>query len=283
MFVNKKNRKAFTVAEVVVAAAVFMIFSGALFTVYRMGSRMFVSGSWKFNRQKEAERFFEILKERIEQTSNIVTIVPGENVDPKGDGTVFYIRSTPVELGKGGLPAAKIFLAEFAVCKPCIKIPGKTQEGLILCHSLLLVPNNVSKLYDLHLFVSGGDTIRQTDFFNASKSCIGKIQTKNTQLSDFKYDNATAQKYGLNPVKHSYILKDVFAVNLSYVQGVDESNGSSGTGAGTGGGVDKTDAIKPKLVGIQVKMRNPKHENTVLVMECKARIEGSVALDNTLQ
>ncbi|MBQ2592158.1 MAG: prepilin-type N-terminal cleavage/methylation domain-containing protein, partial [Candidatus Riflebacteria bacterium] len=72
----QRNKKGFTVAEVLVASAIFMVFSGALFSIYRMGSRMFVSGAWKYNRQKEAERFFEILKERVEQASNIVKIEP---------------------------------------------------------------------------------------------------------------------------------------------------------------------------------------------------------------
>lgn len=275
MFRNKKNKNGFTVAEVVVAAAIFIVFSGAVFSLYRMGSRMFVSGSWKFNRQKEAERFFEILKERVEQASNIVTINFGEDTNPSGDGTIFFIRKDPFELATEKTASEKVFLAEFAVCKPCIKIPGKDQDGLILCHSLLLVPNSASKLYDLHLYVGGGDERRPEAFFNSSISSIGGIRPENTELDDFKCDNATAQEFGLNPVKHSFILKDVYAVNLSYVQGEEESNGSSSGSTISG-------SIKPKIFSIQVKMRNPQHDKTVLVMECKAKIDGSVAISNTL-
>ncbi|MBQ2592782.1 MAG: hypothetical protein II567_05830, partial [Candidatus Riflebacteria bacterium] len=193
-----------------------------------------------------------------------------------GDGTVFLIRNTPIALPIGTAASGNQYLAEFAVCKPCIKIPGKTQDGLILCHSLLLIPDSVSKLYDLHLYVGGGDERRPAGFFSSSRSSIGNIRPENTNLSDFKSDNGTAQKFGLNPIKHSFVLKDVYAVNLSYVQGVEESSDSSSESSISG-------SIKPKLFCIQVKMRNPKHDNTVLVMECKARIDGSVAISNTLQ
>ena len=53
MLNNRMNKQGFTVAEVVVAAAIFVVFSGAVFSLYRMGSRMYVSGSWKFMRQKQ--------------------------------------------------------------------------------------------------------------------------------------------------------------------------------------------------------------------------------------
>ncbi|HNW10460.1 MAG TPA: prepilin-type N-terminal cleavage/methylation domain-containing protein, partial [Candidatus Rifleibacterium sp.] len=53
----KKRVAGFTLIEIMVASAVFSLFTAGLFAFYRMGSNMFLTGSWKLTRQKEAERF----------------------------------------------------------------------------------------------------------------------------------------------------------------------------------------------------------------------------------
>ena len=63
------RKRAFTVVEVLIAAAIFSVFLIGVFSLFNMGSRMYISGSWKFTKQKEGERFLQVLKERIEQAS----------------------------------------------------------------------------------------------------------------------------------------------------------------------------------------------------------------------
>ncbi len=260
MLVNKRIKKGFTVAEVLVAAAIFMVFSGALFSIYRMGSRMFVSGSWKFNRQKEAERFFEILKERVEQASNVVKIEPSSNPQILTQPTKFKTKTgTLFTLGPGQTATSNKQLAEFAVCKPYQKIGNKEKMGLILYHSLTLVPGEYG-LYDLCLRVE--DSGDNTSFFNMH--CIENLKAG---LNRDKF-RGNPSDFGLAPVPGSFKLRNVCSVTISYALGIEEAAAN-----------ETFNAIRPSLYEIRVKMRNPKHEQTVLEMGYKFKIDGSVAVE----
>ena len=261
MLVNKRFKKGFTVAEVLVAAAIFMVFSGALFSLYRMGSRMFVSGSWKFNRQKEAERFFEVLKERVEQASNVVKIEPSSDPQILTHPTKFKTKiGTLYNLDPGQTAASSNQqLAEFAVCKPYQKIGSIEKMGLILYHSLTLVPGD-SGLYDLCLHVeNSGDN---AEFF--TMSCVGDLKS-GLSREKFRGDPST---FGLAPVPGSFKLRNVCSVTISYALGAEEAAAN-----------ETFSAIRPSLYEIKVKMRNPKHEQTVLEMGYKFKIDGSVAVE----
>ena len=263
MFVKKRIKKGFTVAEVLVAAAIFMVFSGALFSIYRMGSRMYVSGSWKFIRQKEAERFFEILKERIEQASNIVKIEPAAEppahiqTDPMifktKTGALFHLA-----LGQKSATPNKQ-LMEFAVCKPCQVLTNK-KLGIIVLHSLTLVPDNVSGLYDLCLRVKRIDDNSNLDFFT-----FGCADNLNLPKNDYL---GNPKDFGLQPVPTVYKLRDVCGVSITLSRGEEEA-------------AERGDykAIRPSLVEVKVKMRNPKHDQTVLDMGYKFKIDGSVEVE----
>lgn len=114
----------YTLVELLVAFGVFTLFFGGLFALYRIGSNAFTAGSWKLTRQKEAQRFLQIVKERIEQASNfsVLTIVTGADgmtitpapvyvpVAPNADFVVndLWTRNT----------SQNILL--FSVCKPNI-------------------------------------------------------------------------------------------------------------------------------------------------------------------
>ncbi len=266
-----EKRKAFTMAEILVAAAIFMVFSAAVFSIYRMGSRMYVSGSWKYNRQKDAERFFEILKERIEQASNVVTVNMGKK-DKEAvttNRTTFVINTHNYELASKTRASGRQYLAQFAVCKPCIKLPNGSilKKGLALCHGLVLIPDEVTGLYNLHLRVER--TKDNGEYFNPSgESCV-PAESKNTEFQ------GDPKEFGLFPISHSYVLKDVFKVEITLTSGENEVDTTTGTGSGTGG-EDKQ--IIPKVFSITVYMRNYKHEQTVLEVNCTAKIEGSVGL-----
>ncbi len=256
-----KNKKGFTVAEVVVAAAIFMVFSGALFSLYRMGSRMFVSGSWKFTRQKEAERFFEILKERVEQASNMVKIDPSSTPQIETNASRFMTKKgVVIDLGADTkATGAKIQLAEFAVCKPCQILGNNRKNGIIVLHSLTVVPDNDSGLYKLNLFIKRIDDNSLTDCFS-----MGAADGLNMTQANFLGDPVN---FGLQPVPGIFTLRDVCGVTLNYAEGDVESDASG-----------DLQAIKPVLYEVKVKMRNPKHAQTVLEMGYKFKIDGSVAV-----
>ena len=256
---NKK--KGFTVAEVLIASAIFMVFSGALFSIYRMGSRMFVSGSWKYNRQKDAERFFEILKERVEQASNIVKIEPSSANQIQTNPTIFKTKTgTLFEVLPGQRSSApNKQLVEFAVCKPC-QVIGTKKLGIIVLHSLTLVPDSISGLYDLCLRVKRIDDNNYIDFF--SFGCCDHLQLSR---GDFL---GNPSDFGLQPVPTVYKLRDVCSVVISYTQGEKEADARG----------DQR-AIIPSVFDIKVKMRNPKHDQTVLNMGYKFKIDGSVTVE----
>ena len=258
-----KNKKGFTVAEVIVAAAIFMAFSGALFSLYRMGSRMFVSGSWKFTRQKEAERFFEILKERVEQASNMVKIDPSSTPQIETNASRFMTKKgVVIDLAENAKASgSNIQLAEFAVCKPCQFLSSSNRKtGIIVLHSLTVVPDSDSGLYKLNLFVKRIDDNNLTDCFS-----MGAADGLNMAQANFLGDPVN---FGLQPVPGIFTLRDVCSVTLNYSEGAEES-GASGN----------LQAIKPILYEVRVKMRNPKHAQTVLEMGYKFKIDGSVKVE----
>jgi hypothetical protein len=260
MLRNKKNR-GFTVAEVIVAAAIFMVFSAALFSIYRMGSRMYVSGSWKFIRQKDAERFFEVLKERVEQTSNVVTIQPAVSDNQiRTDPTRFRTKTgTIISLAAGARAGNAQQLAEFAVCKPCQILTTK-KLGIIVLHSLAIVPNTTTGLYDLNLYVRRIDGNEHNQFFGFDSAAA-----LNMSLNDFR---GNPSNFGLQPVPSTYTLRDVCGVTIGISRGEQEADAR-----------DTLQAVTPTLFDIKVKMRNPKHPQTVLEMGYKSKIDGSVVVE----
>ncbi|MBR4329077.1 MAG: hypothetical protein IKP71_04430 [Candidatus Riflebacteria bacterium] len=275
MLNNRMNKLGFTVAEVVVAAAIFVVFSGAVFSLYRMGSRMYVSGSWKFMRQKEAERFFEVLKERVEQSSDIIKVNPAGDPNATNDSKKQIIRAetnfvtlknnTCISIPKGQSAGSNIQLAEFATCKPDLTLIDKSKKGLVLFHSLMLVANKSTGLYDLHLRVQkDNNAANGINYFGSlSKPCIGTYG--GLTITDFSGNNVE-NMYGLGPVPHTFILKDVASVTI----GVSK-------GEVTGNGTDFKS--EPSIFGITVQMRNPQHDKTILEMGYKAKVDGSVGLE----
>ena len=274
MFGKKLNRYGFTVAEVMVAAAIFVVFSGAVFSLYRMGSRMYVSGSWKFIRQKEGERFFEVLKERIEQSADIIKINPSG--DPKSSkpgerqiirtNTSFVTRKdrTCFSLPVGAKAKSNIQLAEFATCKPDLTLIDKNKKGLVLFNSLMLVANKETGLYDLHLRVQkDNNSANGISYFGGlSVQCIGQYGDLN--INDFNGNNVE-NLYSLGPVPHTFILRDVASVSIGISKGEQMGTGDYKS--------------EPSVFGVIVEMRNPKHEQTILQMGYKAKIDGSVGLE----
>ncbi|MBP7633245.1 prepilin-type N-terminal cleavage/methylation domain-containing protein [Candidatus Ozemobacteraceae bacterium] len=143
---HTRTRTGFTLVEVLIATAVFSLFLGGLFSLYRMGSKMFQAGSWKLQKQKEAERFLASLKERLEQASHAAI------VDPTGDPQLTVADSQLGYVGgsiyRSSIAANTRRLMLFAVCKPSIS----GTPGLLLYHGLRAKPTPGQKgLFDLEM------------------------------------------------------------------------------------------------------------------------------------
>ena len=259
------SKKAYTVMEVIIASAIFILFAGAAFSLYRMGSRMYVSGSWKYNRQKEAELFFQNLRERVEQTSELVTInLPTTEVSI--EQTNFVINKKKIKLEVGQKASGREYLAQFAVCKPCrIEEDNKVVKGLVLFHGLTLIANNMG-LYDLYLYVDNNTT--NSEYFNLSgESCM-----KTAEYTQDKFKgNPTDEEFGFPNTPHSFVLRDVYSVEIETMKSEEET-------ISTPSGLTDDTPIIPSVFKITVGMRNPKHEQTALEMSCFAKIDGGVNL-----
>ncbi len=141
-----RPRTGFTLVEVLIATAVFSLFLGGLFSLYRMGSRMFQAGSWKLQKQKEAERFLASLKERLEQASHVAIVNPTGNPQlSEADSQIGYVGGS---IYRSSIAAKTRRILLFTVCKPSIS----GTPGLLLYHGLRAKPTPGQKnLFDLEM------------------------------------------------------------------------------------------------------------------------------------
>jgi len=127
------GRSAFTLIEILVASVVFSLFLGGLFSLYRMGSQMYFAGGWRLQRQKDAERFLNALKERIEQGSSPVEVAVNGSLT---EGVGRFVMVNPgvysFRSGLGNTLSGNRLLAAFPLCKPSIR----GAKGLILYNML---------------------------------------------------------------------------------------------------------------------------------------------------
>ncbi|HNW34798.1 MAG TPA: prepilin-type N-terminal cleavage/methylation domain-containing protein [Candidatus Ozemobacteraceae bacterium] len=133
-FLKRRGRTGFTLVEILIATAVFSLFLGGLFSLYRMGSSMFQAGSWKLQKQKEAERFLALVKERLEQASPAAIVNPSAN--PQLTETLSRLGYVSSSINRANLGNTPSRLLLFTVCKPSI---GAT-PGLVLYHGVRAVP-----------------------------------------------------------------------------------------------------------------------------------------------
>lgn len=263
----KKQKTGFTLVEILISAAILSLFLSGLFTFYRMGSRMFVTGSWKLQKQKEAERFLSVLKERIEQASNASAI------DPAGAaGAQLVEAESPFVMVNNNTALAdpddvkRLML--FSICKPDMSRfggvagdPGRG-PGLILYHCLFAEPTNPEKkLYTLFFHA---DTARVAhagkDYFNTAATFYPDPNTFPAPLGDF---TAPPSAFSLGGAPYTIKLTEVVLASFSLEI-------ASGTGA----------LDSEKVVGISIKMQHPRYEETTVTHGVKAKLDYSVPLDN---
>lgn len=254
---RKKGIAGFTLVEVLIASAVFTLFITGVFSLYRAGSRMFVSGSWKLTRQKEVERFLTTLKERIEQASNASEVNPAG-----GTGSILMSNCNLLTL-KSNTQVHKITsnqrLMMFTVCKPDmtkVNPASPDSRGLILYHCLMAVKGE-KDLYTLSLHANTTPTAYGgVDYFNTSAN----FQPDITVFSNYPagFQNSPAY-YGFGSVPQTIRLTDVASCTITWEI-------ASGTNV----------SASEKIVGIQLRIVNPGHPETFIDHGTQARVDYSV-------
>lgn len=257
-----KNIRAFTVVELLVATLILSLFLGGVFSLYRIGSNMYAAGSWKYSRQKDAEIFLNYFKERVEQAS----CVSWGNKKSTGAIEVSTIDTRFVCLrNKTNISRCteRKWLAEFVVAKPDLSAYDKSKLGLILYHSLVLVPNKTTGLCDLVMTAS--KNFDDTGFFKPTDSFPP------TGFSLAQFTKGNPRDYGFPPGNtHSFTLRDIASITVSCGK-------SSARYKNYEKNVFETE--ESPLFGLYIQFRNPKHSKTTLTLSRKAKIDKSVKLE----
>jgi prepilin-type N-terminal cleavage/methylation domain-containing protein len=262
MYNTGKRFKGFTLVEILIAASILSMFIAGVFSFYRMGSRMFTAGSWRLQKQKEAERFLNLLKERIEQASN------ASGINPAGTPQVVVSDSTFVTV-KNNTEVASLTadtrLLLFSVCKPDMSVFGAnvgpgTGPGLIMYHCLLARPNE-KNLYTLYLHA---DTTKNAhngiDYFNSTADFEPDLTKFSSPLGNF---NAAPADFSLIRAPYTAKLSDVLTASFS----VEIASGTDG--------MTETE----KVIGLSITMQHPKYPGTTVNQGIKAKIDFSVKVN----
>jgi prepilin-type N-terminal cleavage/methylation domain-containing protein len=249
---NKKAR-GYTLVEILVAASVFSLFFMGVFNLYRMGSNMFVYGSWKLQKQKDAERFLAILRERLEMASSPTVVT---NADVNERPVHIYTLASGSEVIE---PAGTTRLLLFAVCKPNIQITNT--RGMIMPHILTMQRNPANTLSTLIL-----EGHSQMNFPGINADFVNELNAGVT-IGDF---SAGPQDFDLgNSTGYRVVLNEVHSVRvfLGAASGTIIADSSGSTG---------------QTLGLEVTMRNPRSAETMVTQSIFARINDAAPIRTRL-
>lgn len=253
---NRKRIAAFTLIEIIIASAIFSMFCVGVFAFYRMGSQMYITGSWKLSRQKETERFLAILKERIEQAANATSINPAAAMQITTSPCNFLTLNSNTEVG--AITSTRRLMT-FTVAKPDMTSITPGAAGLLVYHCLMAVPAE-KNLYTLHLNANTQAIAYDgVDYFNIAAS----FKPDPAVFTNFatRFANAPAN-FGLGVVPYTYKLHEVASTTLTW---------SVATGGAPGIEADK-------VVGIKVRLQNPNHPETYIDQSIQAKLDMAVPL-----
>ncbi len=262
MYKTGKVLKGFTLVEILIAASILSMFIAGVFSFYRMGSRMFTAGSWRLQKQKEAERFLNLLKERIEQASNASGINPAGTPQVVVSESCFVTVKNNTEVTS---LTADTRLMLFSVCKPDMSVFGAnvgpgTGPGLILFHCLMARPND-KNLYTLYLHANTKKEAHNgIDYFNTAAAFEPDLSKFSAPLGNF---NAAPADFSLIRAPYTAKLSDVLTASFS----VEIASGTDG--------MTETE----KVIGLNITMQHPKYPGTTVNQGIKAKIDFSVKVN----
>ena len=244
-------KRAYTVVEVLIAAAIFSVFLLGVFSLFNMGSKMYISGSWKFNKQKEGERFLQVLKERIEQASVPSKFEKNDDklVMSKASNIGYFVNKNGIINTKG--LAKKQYISEFIVSKADKSKTASSTKGLILYHTLFCEPQT-NGLAKLCLYVNN----KENDSNYMAKNGEGCKFPPAMFAGEFDADPSL---YSFPKSPHKYELNDIKSIEIN--------NGYYASG---------TAPLKNPVTGLIITMECPKHPETTLQMRTQAKVDSSL-------
>lgn len=246
---NSRHARGFTLIEIMVAASVFSLFFLGVFSLYRMGSNMFLQGSWKLQKQKDAERFLAVLRERLEMASSPSVVTEGA------------VNELPVHiytLASGSeviAPTDDTRVLLFAVCKPNVQVTAT--RGMIMPHVLTLKRSAGGA--NSILLLEGKSQIDfpgvNGDFINELNA--GMVTGDFTGVpADFGLGASTGFHAALSEVRSVRIF--LGAASGTFAAAAPDSSGQT--------------------LGIEVTMQNPKSEETTVTQSIFARINDAAPI-----
>jgi len=147
----------------------------------------------------------------------------------------------------------------FTVAKPDTTYLNAANRGVIVYHCLMAVPAE-KNLYTLHLHANTQDVaFGGVDYFNTTanfKPNPAAFTNFNTRFGN------TPQNFGLGTVPYTYKLSDVASATISW---------GMANPAAVGGETDK-------VVGIKIRMQNPKHPETIVDHGVQAKLDMAVPM-----
>ena len=255
MLLYKFKRKAYTLVEILVAAAIFSALAVGVFSLFSMGSRMYICGSWKYTKQKEGERFLQILKERIEQASIPAYITHNSasdtySIEKSGDTAFFVNKNGVVDCTSAAF--SEVDLANFVVAKTDTSASeaASTTHGLILYHRLYVKPDD--GLGKLCLYADQ-DSVN----FSPKSSGIYNFPPSNPNSHVFGTDT---EPYSFPNGAHEYNLEDIASITFN---GLFYENDAAST---------------TPVFGLTVTMKNRKYPDTQVELKMRARIDKSLRI-----
>ncbi len=252
-----RSARGFTLIEILVAAGIFTLFFWGAYALYRSGTDMFITGSWKLSKQKDAQRFLTVLKERLEMTSRPTRIDPSGTTDATRIASVpTFVYLTPTPTGQVLFSEAPKNLLAFTLCKPDLTLTGG-RAGLVFSHVLRLQPQvdpgNPAAVATLNLHGNTGTA-------DPAFALLVPFPPNITSLGGSF--NAAPVLYDLGAAPFDISLRDVASVRLAWQL-------ASGTI-----GADEC----PKVVEITVNLTNPRHTQTQLSQSIRARLDPCVLI-----
>ncbi|HNX78027.1 MAG TPA: hypothetical protein PKM56_20295 [Candidatus Rifleibacterium sp.] len=146
------NRKAITLTEILIATAVFSMFMISAFGVFSSSQASFETGSWRLQRQKQAQIFLLRLKEILEKANHAYEVRPDGKTSRFGADRPIFVNANWREQVASASNNAVLFFSITTPCIPAITELGQAQRPGIWKGCALECINNTLRCYQTGLW-----------------------------------------------------------------------------------------------------------------------------------